>query len=960
MYILLLLLCISQIDAGVITPAPQQLIERDYFVKIGNDWNIVVDKSAETYLQIAEILRDRIYTNHNINLSIKDITEIGEEKQIIVGNPLKRDEIAKFSAARGIDIDEDFNKEGYVMDVGAKNIIIVGSAPAGLFYGCISLVQVMTDRGNGIEVQGVRVIDYPDIKMRGVHFCGVDFNEIYSQINELINLKINTVIFEGYGFYTLESNSWYSGKIWKELYTELFDYCRKYYIEPIPQLQSFGKAGEILKKDCLCVEGFYVKDEPFKFTNNIAKPINPIDINISNSGFEDGTTGWSFGSEWSIDNTIFHSGSASAKMELLSAPPWPNSSSYLTSSTLNIISNSIYSLSFWGKGQGVNMVVYKTPQVTAVLLDSSDNVIDTYSIMFPEGNSDWKKYSLPIVARSNGKKIYIYSRAQGSYGTIWLDDFELKRMNGFLKNVIRPPADTDIKVTSLDKSATYLESVDYNVIDGEFSYPYSIDNTSSTLKRVEGGGITNNEIVLVSYDYAQYVSDAIPYCSSEPRTYNIIFEGIEKVIDYLEPNYIHIGHDEIRGLNRDSRDIKRGIENYKLLADDINKLNNMIKSKDKSIKMMMWDDMVNLWHNGGDENYQVRYGGASGRTADAIDIISKDIIMNCWWYDENDWLNKMANSPDYFKSKGFKWLAVAWKDTNNINNWIEIVQQHRDNCLGIVSCTWNGWDDALNGVKYLAKKSWCASPTVVENCAYYCKDITFSIPVADKNLKFFVPAYTFNEDYEIKITEMNTNCSLIREANKKTRNISFYIKVGKAPVYDIKIYSIKTGEDISKELNKKIMIEIPYNMADYSEYPYYTEDDLRGIRLNESNVKWEKVDDGINYVDRAEKVVKFEVRSMSIYVAGVVIGEERLDKNKIVVFPNPWYKGVSGEEKIYFVNLTEGTKIYIYNEAGEEIEVIESTCGTGEWNISGIGSGLYFYKLKDKKDVVIGKIVIIK
>ncbi len=278
-----------------------------------------------------------------------------------------------------------------------------------------------------------------------------------------------------------------------------------------------------------------------------------------------------------------------------------------------------------------------------------------------------------------------------------------------LVNVIRGE-DSDFIVQSSDKSKTYKEGVDYKFVEGDISYPYSLDVRPSRIIRLTQGGIGVGEEVLVSYDYVEnkctsWAPWSIPYCPSSERAYKVIFHGLENVINILKPRYIDIGHDEIRGLNRDSRCKKRSMTNAELLADDVNKINDYVKSLDPNIRLMMWDDMVNPWHNGGDENYQVQFGGVAGKTSEAIDLIPKDVIMMIWWGDADDRFSKMKNSPAYFGSKGFNYLAVAYKDKKNIKDWSGLIK-NKPSCIGLMTTTWDGWDKNIEGIRYTAEMGW--------------------------------------------------------------------------------------------------------------------------------------------------------------------------------------------------------------------------------------------------------------
>lgn len=278
-----------------------------------------------------------------------------------------------------------------------------------------------------------------------------------------------------------------------------------------------------------------------------------------------------------------------------------------------------------------------------------------------------------------------------------------------LANLIRTE-ESNVIITDTNKSKIYKEGVDYKIIDSMPAYPFTSFNKPAKIVRISSGSINDKQQVLISYDYienkcAKWAPWSVPYCPSSELTYKVMFKSLENVIAVLQPQYIGIGHDEIRGMNRDSRCKKRNMTNAELLAEDINKLNDFVKSVDPKIKLMMWDDMLNPWHNGGDENYQVQFGGPPGKTSEAIGLIPKDIIMLLWWYDADDWLSKMKNSPAFLESNEFNYIGAAYKDKKNIENWAEVIRNSR-NCKGLITTTWEGWDKNMEGIKNTAEKGW--------------------------------------------------------------------------------------------------------------------------------------------------------------------------------------------------------------------------------------------------------------
>jgi len=278
-----------------------------------------------------------------------------------------------------------------------------------------------------------------------------------------------------------------------------------------------------------------------------------------------------------------------------------------------------------------------------------------------------------------------------------------------LVNLIRAE-DSNITMTTLDKTDIYREGIDYEVRDGGTVYPFLPSNKPAEILRIPSGAIKERQKVLINYDYVEnkcvkWAPWSVPYCPSSELTHRVMFKSLEDVVSRLQPKYISIGGDEIRGMNRDSRCKKRGVTNAALLSDEVNKLNDFVKSLDPGIRLMMWDDMLNPWHNGGNEDYQVQFGGPKGKTSEAIEDIPKDAIIMVWWYEPDDWLSKMKNSPAYFESKGFSYLGAAYKDKKNIKDWSKLIKS-RPLCTGLITTTWDGWGKNLEGIKYTAEAGW--------------------------------------------------------------------------------------------------------------------------------------------------------------------------------------------------------------------------------------------------------------
>ena len=128
------------------------------------------------------------------------------------------------------------------------------------------------------------------------------------------------------------------------------------------------------------------------------------------------------------------------------------------------------------------------------------------------------------------------------------------------------------------------------------------------------------------------------FCPSNPRSYEILFDLLDEVIDVFRPTeYVHMGHDEIYEIGVCK--VCRTKNPADLLADDLNKLHAYLK--EKGLKMMIWSDMLQPRKNG-------------RLTHPAADRIPKDILMLdfIWYFHLED------DIEDHLLQKDFK-VAVG-------------------------------------------------------------------------------------------------------------------------------------------------------------------------------------------------------------------------------------------------------------------------------------------------------------
>lgn len=97
-------------------------------------------------------------------------------------------------------------------------------------------------------------------------------------------------------------------------------------------------------------------------------------------------------------------------------------------------------------------------------------------------------------------------------------------------------------------------------------------------------------IVMAHPDLNERVYDQYPdtYCPSNPKSYEIVFDIIDEVVDVFQPEYLNIGHDEVYTIAL--CDKCTGKDPVELFVGDIVKINDYLHTK--GVRAMMWCDKL--------------------------------------------------------------------------------------------------------------------------------------------------------------------------------------------------------------------------------------------------------------------------------------------------------------------------------------------------------------------------------
>ena len=208
------------------------------------------------------------------------------------------------------------------------------------------------------------------------------------------------------------------------------------------------------------------------------------------------------------------------------------------------------------------------------------------------------------------------------------------------------------------------------------------------------------------------------YCPSNPKSYELIFDMFQEVIDATKPKRFHIGHDEITGIGTCDR--CKDTPPHVLLARDITKIHGWLKAR--GVETMLWGDMLldaGRWSktNIGATNSN-RYLAAKD-THLALDLIPKEVIIADWHYAGVEAFPTLA----HYRDSGFRVLACPWYGAKN--NFYFAKEAAEAKTMGVLLTDWgflatlSAAGTSVLGMEY----AWTPGRPTLEDLPYYPPEI---------------------------------------------------------------------------------------------------------------------------------------------------------------------------------------------------------------------------------------------
>ncbi len=238
-----------------ILPTPRSVTEKKSPWKITSAVKIVLGNDGKADMFAAEKINDRFIELKGSPLKVVAASSVRKltGNYIFIGKPTT-EYGKKFLKERNGTLTPEMKTEGYFLDVDDNGIVIIAESDKGLFYGVMTLVQMMRQEKRSVIVPGVTIRDYPLQPIRGItddiSRGQVSTMENFKRIISFIaRYKMNVFMpyMEDMFVFTKHPEIGKNrGALTAAECRELDEYAKRHFVELIPIFQTLGHWENIL------------------------------------------------------------------------------------------------------------------------------------------------------------------------------------------------------------------------------------------------------------------------------------------------------------------------------------------------------------------------------------------------------------------------------------------------------------------------------------------------------------------------------------------------------------------------------------------------------------------------------------------------------------------------------------------------------------------------------------------
>ena len=187
-------------------------------------------------------------------------------------------------------------------------------------------------------------------------------------------------------------------------------------------------------------------------------------------------------------------------------------------------------------------------------------------------------------------------------------------------------------------------------------------------------------------------------CPSEPKTYELLRDEIQRVHKLWGAKGYMMSHDECRVMNWCAACQARKLTPGQLLADNVKRCIALIREAAPGARIHVWNDMFDPHHNAQKSGFYLVNGDLTG----SWEGLDKEVVILPWYFE------KRAESLKFFAERGHRQLIAGYYDSKpeQIKEWLTAAKPYPQSLLGVMFTTWQSrftdleaFSRAANGVK---------------------------------------------------------------------------------------------------------------------------------------------------------------------------------------------------------------------------------------------------------------------
>ncbi|HEX8354517.1 MAG TPA: beta-N-acetylhexosaminidase [Pyrinomonadaceae bacterium] len=235
-----------------VIPAPKSLAATGEDFSFRREARVVVaDPKSEDDRFAAQDFADDLRETAGVALRVGTG---GGRRQILVGL-LTHPRVRAAVERAGVSVPADLGEEGYVLAVRSDVVVAAGRTAAGTFYALQTLKQLVRGEGAGAYAQGVRVVDWPSMRWRGLSddlsrgpVPTVEYFKRQIRNEAMFKMNMHSLYMEHvFGSESHPLIAPEGGTLTADEIREMVAYARRYHVELVPQQQTFGHLHKALR-----------------------------------------------------------------------------------------------------------------------------------------------------------------------------------------------------------------------------------------------------------------------------------------------------------------------------------------------------------------------------------------------------------------------------------------------------------------------------------------------------------------------------------------------------------------------------------------------------------------------------------------------------------------------------------------------------------------------------------------